>query len=215
MDGTEGRHPLRGGDRDCRDGHLHGERRGRLLLATYTLKAKFDNVVGLKPGAPVRVAGVEVGTVEDVAFYGTDVEVTFQLSREMQPRITTNSVAVIGSVSLLGEASLDSHHLQRRDARPRLRLRAEPAHARPAGRRGGRRDEALEQATQLIRDIRRQGHGGQAVYRRDAHRDVQGFVDAAENVAQSLRSGRGTLGQLLNNEAAYRIWRHRCGTCRR
>ena len=59
---------------------------GGFFWQRYTLKAKFDNVVGLKPGAPVRVAGVEGGTVEDVAFDGTDVEVTFQLSREMQPR---------------------------------------------------------------------------------------------------------------------------------
>ena len=80
---------------------------GGFFWQRYTLKAKFDNVAGLKPGAPVRVAGVEVGTVKDVAISGTDVEVTFQLAREMQPRITTNSVAMIGAVSLLGEASLD------------------------------------------------------------------------------------------------------------
>ena len=142
---------------------------GGFFWQRYTLKAKFDNVAGLKPGAPVRVAGVEVGTVEDVAFDGTDVEVTFQLSREMQPRITTNSVAMIGSVSLLGEASLDLTISSDGHARPRLRLRAEPAHARPAGRRRGRRNE-IARAGHAVDPGHpcRQGHGGQAVYRRDA-----------------------------------------------
>src|SRR5215208_7419709 len=81
---------------------LSGE--GGFSWQQYGLKTRFDNVAGLKPGAPVRVAGVEVGSVEDVAISGTDVEVTFQLSRDMQPRITTNSAAMLGAVSLLGEA---------------------------------------------------------------------------------------------------------------
>ena len=56
---------------------------GGMPWQRYTLKTKFDNVAGLKSGAPVRVAGVEVGSVESVTFNGADVEVTFQLSREM------------------------------------------------------------------------------------------------------------------------------------
>ncbi len=178
---------------------------GGFFWQRYTLKAKFDNVVGLKPGAPVRVAGVEVGTVEDVAFDGTDVEVTFQLSREMQPRITTNSVAMIGSVSLLGEASLDLTISS--DGTPVPDYGYVPSRRTP----GQLADVAegatksLEQATQLIRDIRAgKGTVGRLFTDETLYRDVQGFVDAAENVAQSLRSGRGTLGQLLNNEAAYR-----------
>ena len=33
----------------------------------YSLKARFDNVSGLNSGSPVRVAGVQVGSVSDVA----------------------------------------------------------------------------------------------------------------------------------------------------
>jgi phospholipid/cholesterol/gamma-HCH transport system substrate-binding protein len=178
---------------------------GGFFWQRYTLKAKFDNVAGLKPGAPVRVAGVEVGTVEDVAFDGTDVEVIFELGREMQPRITTNSVAVIGAVSLLGEASLDLTIA--RDGTPVPEYGYVPSRRTP----GQLADVAegatksLEQATQLIRDIRAgKGTVGKLFTDDALYRDVQGFVDAAESVAKSLRSGRGTLGQLLNNEAAYR-----------
>src|SRR5689334_15422960 len=69
----------------------------------YTLKTKFDNVNGLKSGAVVRVAGVEVGKVTDVDFAGADVQVTLSVKKEMQPRVTTESRATIGSLSLLGE----------------------------------------------------------------------------------------------------------------
>src|SRR4051794_15973127 len=68
----------------------------------YQLKTKFPNVQGLKAGALVRVAGVEVGKVEDVRFSGADVEVVLSVKEEMQSRITSDSRAAIGSLSLLG-----------------------------------------------------------------------------------------------------------------
>ncbi len=41
----------------------------------YELKTKFPDVKGLKSGAVVRVAGVEVGKVDDIRFAGAEVEV--------------------------------------------------------------------------------------------------------------------------------------------
>src|ERR1700730_9367736 len=72
----------------------------------YKLKTKFDNVAGLKSGSPVRVAGVEVGTVTDVALSGEKVDVSFEVNKEQGSRITDTSVAKLGSVSLLGESAV-------------------------------------------------------------------------------------------------------------
>ena len=75
----------------------------------YALKTVFASIPGLKEGAPVRVAGLEVGSVDSLAFFpGNDrVEVTMKVRKDIQPRITTSSVASLGSVSLLGEAAVD------------------------------------------------------------------------------------------------------------
>src|SRR5437763_15700703 len=74
----------------------------------YNLKARFDNVAGLKSGSPVRVAGVEVGTVTSVDdFVGEQIDVTMQVNKTMTSRITTGSTAYLGSVSLLGESAVD------------------------------------------------------------------------------------------------------------
>ncbi len=73
----------------------------------YSLKTRFGNVAGLKPGSPVRLAGVEVGSVQSVDLAGQQVEVTFELNDKYQPQITTESRAVLGSISLLGESSVD------------------------------------------------------------------------------------------------------------
>jgi phospholipid/cholesterol/gamma-HCH transport system substrate-binding protein len=41
---------------------------------TYTIFVDFDNPGGLQTGAPVRVAGVKVGKVSELAFMGGKVE---------------------------------------------------------------------------------------------------------------------------------------------
>src|SRR5690348_1408031 len=73
----------------------------------YSLKTRFGNVAGLKQGSPVRVAGIEYGSVTDVILVGEEVDVVFQLNTSLRDRITTNSIAKLGSVSLLGESAVD------------------------------------------------------------------------------------------------------------
>src|SRR3954465_10799486 len=73
----------------------------------YTLKTRFPNVAGLAKGSPVRVAGVEVGTVTDIQFAEAQVDVTFQVKETVRPRLTDQSTASLGSVPLLGESAVD------------------------------------------------------------------------------------------------------------
>src|SRR5438067_3831646 len=69
----------------------------------YSLKTRFANVAGLNAGSPVRLAGVEVGSVTRVEFADEQVDVIFEVKKAVQNRITDHSVARLGSVSLLGE----------------------------------------------------------------------------------------------------------------
>jgi phospholipid/cholesterol/gamma-HCH transport system substrate-binding protein len=81
---------------------LSGE--GGFSWQQYELRTRFDNIAGLKPGAPVRVAGVEVGNVSATRFDGDRVDVAMKVNEKYRPLITSESVAVLGSVSLLGES---------------------------------------------------------------------------------------------------------------
>src|SRR5436190_23050209 len=73
----------------------------------YSLKSKFGNIAGMRTGSPVRLAGIEVGSVTGTELVGDLVEVTFEVNKDVGDRITTGSVARIGSVSLLGESAID------------------------------------------------------------------------------------------------------------
>jgi phospholipid/cholesterol/gamma-HCH transport system substrate-binding protein len=178
---------------------------GGFFWQRYRLKTRFDNVAGLKSGAPVRVAGVEVGSVTDVAFSGADVVITFEVSKEMRTRITDQSTAAIGSVSLLGESALDvtpstgGTPLAEDAFVPSRRTPGQLADVAEGA------TKALEQATGLLREIRAgKGTVGKLFTDDALYRDVEGFVSAAEAVAQNLKAGRGTLGRLNTDDAVYR-----------
>src|SRR5262245_48486779 len=84
---------------------------GSPFARKYTVKALMADGNGLKPGAPVRVGGVEVGTVTEVDFAGRGggglVEVSMRLDRRVQPRVTTESRLTLGALGLLGEKAVD------------------------------------------------------------------------------------------------------------
>ncbi len=74
----------------------------------YHLVAHFENVQGLISGAPVWLAGKQVGTTESVSFgdLASDrppVRVVLQVDEEVQERIRADSVATIGTIGLLGD----------------------------------------------------------------------------------------------------------------
>ncbi|MBK6470688.1 MAG: outer membrane lipid asymmetry maintenance protein MlaD [Betaproteobacteria bacterium] len=70
---------------------------------TYTLKANFDNIGGLKVRAPVRTAGVTVGRVTDIDLDGKTFQgvVTMEVARSYQ--FPKDSAAKILTAGLLGD----------------------------------------------------------------------------------------------------------------
>ncbi|MBA4176334.1 MAG: outer membrane lipid asymmetry maintenance protein MlaD [Leptothrix sp. (in: Bacteria)] len=70
---------------------------------TYTLKANFDNIGGLKVRAPVRTAGVTVGRVTDIDLDGKTYQgvVTMEVARSY--RFPKDSAAKILTAGLLGD----------------------------------------------------------------------------------------------------------------
>ena len=70
---------------------------------TYQIKAKFDNIGGLKVRAAVRSAGVVVGRVNDIRFDNESFEAVVTLNLDSRYQFPKDSSAKILTSGLLGE----------------------------------------------------------------------------------------------------------------
>jgi phospholipid/cholesterol/gamma-HCH transport system substrate-binding protein len=70
---------------------------------TYTISARFDNIGGLKPRAPVKSAGVVVGRIADIRFDDTTYQATVTMTLERSYQFPKDSAAKILTSGLLGE----------------------------------------------------------------------------------------------------------------
>ena len=88
-----------------------------MFRAQRSYVAQFSNVAGLRPGSPVRMSGIDVGSVTDISFLPDGrCEVRLQVREDVSEQVTGPSnpetgegatVAVLGSKGLLGDMVID------------------------------------------------------------------------------------------------------------
>ena len=169
----------------------------------YTLKTRFPNVAGLAAGSPVRVAGLQVGSVKEIQFAGEQVDVVFDVNKKVQERITDKSIAFLGSVSLLGSSAVD--------ITPSTTGTPIPEYGYvPQGRAKGQFADIAEQAsgtidevTGLVHDLRQgKGSAGKLITDDRLYNELQQFVATAGDMTREIQRGRGTIGKLLKDPKA-------------
>lgn len=70
---------------------------------TYTVKAEFENIGGLKPRAPIKSAGVVVGRVSDITFDNQSYEAVVSMNLDKRYTFPRDTSASIMTSGLLGE----------------------------------------------------------------------------------------------------------------
>src|SRR5438093_1390747 len=166
----------------------------------YNLKTRLTNVAGLAKGSPVRVAGVEVGSVKSVDFAGEQVDIVFDMRKDLRDRITTGSVARLGSISLLGEGAIDITPSSRGTPIPEWGYV-------PPGKTPSQISDIADQAsagidelTGLVRGLRTgRGTAGKILTDEQLYAEMNRFVASANAVTRTIQQGRGTVGRLLND----------------
>ncbi len=74
-----------------------------LFGSNYTIKARFENIQGLKPGNNVRFAGIDVGTVDKINIINdTVIEVEMLINNKIKNIIKKNALVSIGTDGLVG-----------------------------------------------------------------------------------------------------------------
>lgn len=177
---------------------------GGFFWQNYSLKAQFSNVAGLMSGSPVRIAGVQVGSVSAVELLPTGAEVWFSVRDDQRALVTDRSTASIGSISLLGEGAVDIQ------AGPGGTPIPEWGYVRTGVAEGSiaqmtsEATNSILEARKLVEGIRRgEGSIGKLFTDDALYRDFDSLVKAAERVTASIATGKGTAGKLANDPKLY------------
>lgn len=82
--------------------------RSAMFASKVEYEAVFQQVDGLRQGSPVRIAGIDVGTVQEVSFAeGGDIRVRVEVRQDSSAFVREGSTASIGSKGLLGDQLVD------------------------------------------------------------------------------------------------------------
>lgn len=169
----------------------------------YHLKTRFPSAVGLSVGSPVRIAGVEVGSVKGVEIVGEEVDLTLEVNKEHRNQITTASVARLGSISLLGEGAVDVTPSTKGTPLPDWGYVTPGRTPKAFADIADQASAGIDQINGLIRDVRAgKGTAGRLMTDERLYVELQDFVATAGQMTRELQQGRGTLGKLLKDPKA-------------
>jgi phospholipid/cholesterol/gamma-HCH transport system substrate-binding protein len=167
----------------------------------YTLYTLMPTVSGLSAGAPVRLAGVDVGSVGSVQFidaasrdslerrllraYGDSladraVIVEFDVEREVQEKVTRSSRVKIGTVGLLGDKYLDLDV-------------------------GDPREPTLEEGD-IVMNERPIDYEGLIARAAVGVEELVASLEGSREIIAAVNEGQGTLGKLINDPELYNEW---------
>jgi phospholipid/cholesterol/gamma-HCH transport system substrate-binding protein len=169
-----------------------------LFAREYRLQAPFENVLGLQVGAPVWLAGKEVGRVESIQFTTGDettpVLATLAIDTAVQDFIRSDSVASIGTIGVLGDSYVElsvgsegSRRLEEDDVLSTLT----PVNMNQAMAK-------VTAAVDSIRELSENLNGAvESFVDSDGSAKVAKAVDAVTETILEVREGEGLIHQLI------------------
>ncbi len=191
-------------------------------------RTSFKSIPGLKLGDPVRLAGVDVGTVRDIRIIGARVEVVMRVKPGTP--VKTDSIATIKLTSLLGTnfvdisfgspaapiappgsllASSEPPDLNTLMARLNDAAGEIETLTKQVNQGLGKGIEPLTSAFQSIDKIAKKIEKGEGTLGRliaddNLYREIRDIAGNLDRVSGQIAKGQGTLGKLITDETLYR-----------
>jgi len=82
----------------------------KIFGSSFFVYANFKNIAGTREGNIVRLAGINVGTVEDITLLNdTTVQLRLSIGKKIQSHIKQGAVATIGNDGLMGDKLIIIH----------------------------------------------------------------------------------------------------------
>ncbi len=190
----------------------------KIFESQYKLVCHFDDISGLRVGAPVQLAGINVGTVSDISFDDKiekkKVKLVLRLTESYQPRIRQDSAATIVTQGLLGDkmvfitvGNLDKSILKDGAELPTSSTSGFYKVLENSDTLIQRVNEVAKTLDKLLAEVK-QGKGvlHALIYDPEGEQIVKNFQATSANLAQvtdKINQGSGTLGALVNDASLF------------
>ena len=181
-------------------------RQTKLFIPKGELAVIMRDVGGLKVGAPVWLAGVEVGLVSGVSFerpqQTNEVEVVLEIDKQALKKIGPDSVITVKTRGLMGEKYVDITPSQFYSEAPPKRLHGTAViKLDDVLQRAG---SAFDQLNTVVEKMNR-GEGTLGRFASDPklYNNLVGLTAQLSTFAHNVNEGEGTLGKLYRSEEPY------------
>jgi phospholipid/cholesterol/gamma-HCH transport system substrate-binding protein len=183
-----------------------------------TLKSYFDNAEGLRPGAPVRLNGVDIGNVMHIVIVPdkdkqlTPVEVIMKVSLKYSFNLHRDTLTTLSTAGVLGETFMDMDSSQAIGPPAQdgdtLPTRVHPDFnevVRSSQSTLQNMDALLKRADRILA-FAESGKGslGKLIYDPTLYDRLSQTVSELKQVVDEIAKGQGSLGQLINSDDAYK-----------
>jgi phospholipid/cholesterol/gamma-HCH transport system substrate-binding protein len=189
---------------------------GGWFTSKITLRSYLDNAGGLREGAPVRLAGVDIGNVTGIRIVEgkptTPVEVTMRVNTKYKFNLRKDSVTLLSTAGVLGETfvdvdssaakgpvAVDGDTLPGRD-QPQIEdvVRASQGTLQNM-------DSLLKRVDRIVAFIESgQGSIGKVIYSPALYDQLNATVAEFKGLMDDIQNGKGSIGPLLTSDEAYK-----------
>ena len=178
----------------------------KLFTPKGELSVIMTDVAGLKVGAPVWLAGVEVGVVNKIRFErpreSNEVRIDLEVDREALKKIGTDSIITVKTRGLMGEKYVDITPSRVYSAVPAKRL---------YGTSVTKLDDVLQKAGRsfdilngiIIRMDKGEGSLGKLIRDPKLYDNLSDLTRELDAFATQVNHGEGTLGKLSRSSEPY------------
>ena len=181
-----------------------------------TIRSYFDNAQGLRVGAPVRLAGVDIGNVTGIRIVSgrpaDPVEVTMRVNTKYMFSLRKDSVTIMSTAGILGETYIDVESGTAKGPEAAdgdtLMARDQPDIQDVVRASQGtlqNMDSLIKRLDRIIAFIE-SGNGsiGKIIYDTQLYDRLNATVSEFKGLMDDIQQGKGSIGPLLTSDEAYK-----------
>jgi phospholipid/cholesterol/gamma-HCH transport system substrate-binding protein len=186
-----------------------------MFTPKFTLKSYVDNASGLRQGAPVRLAGVDIGNVSRILVVNnkplTPVEIDMKVSTKFLQNLRKDSVTSLETAGVLGETYIDIDSSQAKGPEVQngdvLTTRDHPDIQDVVRASQGtlqNMDALLKRVDRIVAFVESgQGSVGKLIYDATLYDRLNSTVSEFQELMNEVASGKGSIGKLISDDALY------------